>query len=86
MKAMIIAAGLIAVGAMTANAQGSSWSRDRYPYAQRYHAVCQEKAQRLYRFEHRSARDGVLTFEERRTISALQRDLDGTCGRFRWRG
>jgi hypothetical protein len=85
MKKLILAAGLIAVGATTASAQGI-WRKEEYPYAQRHHAMCQDKARRLHAFENRSARDGVVTPRERRTIEALRHDLDRTCGRFRWRG
>ena len=86
MKALIVAAGLIAVCATSAAAQYNPWVRGQYPYAQRYHNVCQDKAQRLHAYERRAAADRFLTFQERRTIRTLQRDLDRTCGRFRWRG
>ena len=86
MKALIIAASLIALGATSATAQFNPWVRGQYPYAQRYHNVCQDKAQRLHAFESRAMADRQLTFQERREIRFLQRDLDRTCGRYRWRG
>lgn len=86
MKALIIAAGLIVAGATSATAQYNPWVRGQYPYAQRYHNICQAKAQRLHAFERRAVADRQLTFQERRTIRALQYDLDRTCGRYRWRG
>ena len=84
MKALIIAAGIIAVGATSATAQNNPWARGQYPYAQRHHNVCQNKAQRLHAFENRASADRQVTFQERRTIRALQRDLNSTCGRYRW--
>ncbi len=86
MKALIIAAGLIAVAATSASAQFNPWVRGQHPYAERYHNICQDKAQRLYAFERRAVADRYLSFEERREIRALRRDLDRTCGRYRWRG
>ena len=86
MKALIIAAGLIAVGVTSASSQYNPWVREQYPYARRHHNVCQDKAQRLSAFERRAVADRQLTFQERRTIRALRRDLDRTCGRYRWRG
>ena len=88
MKSLLLAAGLLVVGVTTASAQfaPSPWSRGAFPYEQRYHTSCQEKAFRLNRFERRSASDGVLTYRERITIRKLRWDLDRTCGRFRYRG
>ena len=91
MKKLIIAAGLLAIGATTAAAQYGGpprerWSRDAYPYAERRHSSCQEKARRLHNFERRAASDGRVNFRERQIVRDLQRDLDRTCGRFRWRG
>ena len=88
MKALIIAAGLVVVGATSAAAQYApqTWAKGSHPYAQRNHSVCQDKAIRLHKYEHRAASDGVLTRAERQTIVALKRDLDRTCGRYRWRG
>jgi hypothetical protein len=62
------------------------WRRDFHPYAERHHSICQDKARRLYAFERRATYDGRLSFWERRELAALQRDLDRTCGRYRWRG
>jgi hypothetical protein len=86
MKSLIIAAGLIAVGMTTASAQIVPWDRSLHPYAERHHRVCQDKAFRLYQYERRAASDAFLSRFERANIIALKRDLDLTCGRFRWRG
>jgi hypothetical protein len=86
MKSLIIAVGLLAVGATTASAQYGGWNRDSHPYERRHHSVCQDKAERLHRYERRSARDGRIDRREQATIEALRRDLGRTCGGFRWRG
>jgi hypothetical protein len=93
MKKLLIAASLLAVGATSAVAQFGpgpgprpEWRRDAFPYEQRRHSICQEKAWRLHSYERRAAADGRLSWNERRNLSALQNDLDRTCGRFRWRG
>jgi hypothetical protein len=86
MKYVILAASLLAVGASATTASAQAWHRDHHPYAQRHHNVCQDKAQRLHQFERRSARDGIITPSERRTIRALESDLARTCGGFRHRG
>ena len=88
MKSIMIAAGLLVVGATAASAQFavSPWSRSSHPYAERHHATCQDKAFRLHQYEIRSARDGRIDRRERMTIEALRSDLDRTCGRFRHRG
>lgn len=62
------------------------WRIDIHPYAERHHFTCQDKARRLWAFERRATSDHRLSFWERRELAALQRDLDRTCGRFRWRG
>jgi uncharacterized membrane protein YebE (DUF533 family) len=82
MKALIVAAGLLALGASSASAY-EGWNKERHPYAQKHHTVCQDKAERLHRYEARSARDGRLSRDELRTIDALKRDLRRTCGGFR---
>lgn len=82
MKALIIAAGLIAIGASSASAY-EGWRKDDHPYAQKHHAVCQDKSERLHHYERRAARDGHISRDERHTIEALKRDLDYTCGGFR---
>ena len=82
MKALIVAAGLLALGASSASAY-EGWNKDKYPYAQKYHSVCQDKAERLHKFEARSVRDGKITRDEARTIEALKRDLGRTCGGYR---
>jgi hypothetical protein len=86
MKYLILAASLLAVGTTSASAQYGGWNRDSHPYAQRHHQTCQSKAIRLHDFERRSARDGIITPSERRTIHALERDLARTCGGHRHRG
>ncbi len=88
MKGLIVAAGLIALGVTSASAQIIivPWSASGFPYAERHHRVCQEKAWRLHGYERRATADGRLTFKEREEIRFLKRDLDRTCGRFRWRG
>lgn len=87
MKKLIIAAGLLGMLAGTASAQPiPAWEKGKYPYAQKNHAVCFDKARRLNGFEARAKADGKLTRSERNTMAALQRDLDRTCGKFRWRG
>lgn len=85
MKALVIAAGLLAMGVTTASAQGV-WIKGRYPYAQRHHKVCQAKAHRLHAFEARAARDGRISRSERATMRVLERDLNATCGGYRFRG
>jgi hypothetical protein len=85
MKKLLIAAfGLLAVGTTTASAQG--WNREHHPYERRHHNVCLDKAARLHQLERRSARDGIITPSERRTIRARESDLARTCGGFRHRG
>ena len=95
MKSLLLATSLVAIGATAASAQfypgpgrpeRPEFRRDIYPYEARRHDVCQSKAIRLHDYERRSARDGVITWNERRTIRALQRDLDQSCGRYRHRG
>jgi hypothetical protein len=87
MKSLVLAAGLLALGASAASAQYSGYHRDSHPYAQRHHSVCQEKAIRLHTYEQRALRnDGRLDRRERETIRSLQNDLDRTCGRYRHRG
>jgi hypothetical protein len=57
--------------------------RGKWEHSQPY-SWCEEKARRLHGYEHRSARDGVITREERHTIRALQDDLARSCGGGRW--
>ncbi len=82
MKALIIAAGLLALGASGASAY-EGWSKEKHPYVQKHHSVCQDKAARLHNYEMRAAKDGRLSWRERRTLEALKRDLNHTCGGFR---
>jgi hypothetical protein len=63
-----------------------AWNKADHPYAQRHHRSCHEKSHNLYRYERHAAADGHLSPREYRTIDALKRDLDRTCGRHRWRG
>lgn len=87
MKAVIIAAGVVVLGATSAFAQYAPrpWSFGEYPYERRHHRICQEKAWRLHDFERRAAADGRVTKDERRIAEGLRRDLERTCGGFRWR-
>ncbi len=62
------------------------WNRGAFPYEARYHDSCQRKAWRLNWFERRAGSDGVFTWSERRELASLRRDLDRTCGGWRWRG
>lgn len=84
MKTWIIAAGFVAAASPMATAE--PWRKDHHPYAERHHSVCQEKAHRLHAFERRASADGHLSRGERAIMRDLERDLDATCGRFRWRG
>lgn len=88
MKALIIAAGLLAIGATSASAQFAPrpYLKNEFPYAERHHSVCQEKAFRLHNYERRAASDGRIDRRERETIRALERDLARTCGGYRHRG
>jgi uncharacterized membrane protein YebE (DUF533 family) len=88
MKKILAAVGLLAVTATAASAQFARepWHKDKYPYEQRHHAICQDKAYRLHQFERRAASDGRIDRRERATIEALRNDLARTCGGFRWRG
>jgi hypothetical protein len=61
------------------------WTRDEHPYQARHHRECQEKSHRLHSFERHAADDGYISGRERRIIRELRRDLDDTCGGFRWR-
>lgn len=96
-KNLVIAAGLMAVGAAEASAQSiqfrigpppppPQWNRDVFPYEQRRHSDCQRKAWRVNQFERYAASDGRLSWRERRELDSLRYDLDRSCGRARWRG
>ena len=61
------------------------WNKAGYPYARKHHRVCQEKAIRLWRFERSATADHKLTKGEVILVAALKRDLDRTCGRYRYR-
>lgn len=93
-KNLVLAAGLLAVGAVEASAQSvqfrigpqpppPEFRRDAFPYEARRHGDCQRKAYRLREYERYAASDGRLSFRERREIDSLRRDLDRSCGRFR---
>jgi hypothetical protein len=84
MKLLALTAALVTLGAVTASAD--PYERGRFPYQERNHSMCQDKAQRLHRFENRAASDGRLDWRERRMIERLRYDLRSTCGGFRWRG
>jgi hypothetical protein len=85
MKSLLIAGAALVISATAASAQYAPWSKS-YPYAQRHHHSCQEKAHRLHQYERRAARDGRVSHSERDVIRALHRDLDRSCGGFRRRG
>lgn len=84
MKVLLVAAGLIVAG--TAVASADPWSRGRFPYEERHHHVCQDKAHRLHDFERRARADGHVSHREREIMRELEIDLDRSCGRYRWRG
>lgn len=87
MKKLIIAAGILGALATTASAQPvPAWEQGKFPYAKARHNVCFAKAQRLRAYEARATADHRLTRSERNTIASLKRDLDRTCGKFRWNG
>lgn len=86
MRKLIVAAGMMVLGATAASAQYAPWTKGVFPYEARHHRVCQEKAFRLHEFERRAASDGRINPRERRIMVDLRIDLDRTCGRFRWRG
>lgn len=85
MKSLLIAGAAILVSATAASAQYAPWSSS-YPYAQRHHHSCQEKAHRLFQYERRAGRDGRISHSEREVIRALERDLNRSCGGYRHRG
>ncbi len=62
------------------------WAQGDHPYQARHHRECQEKSHRLHSYQRHAADDGYISGRERRIIRELQRDLDNTCGGFRWRG
>ena len=57
-----------------------------HSYKLQVHDVCQDKAFELYKYEQRAASDGRISWRERQTIRALERDLRRTCGGWRHRG
>lgn len=81
MKSLVIAAGLIGLTATTAMAD-----RWNYPYERRHHTFCQEKAHQLHRYEHRAGADGRYSRREIVIMDSLRRDLNRTCGGWRWKG
>lgn len=83
-KLVLSAAALLALGASAASAD--NWHKDRHPYAERHHTMCQEKAHRLHAFERRATADGHLSKHERIIMRDLASDLDRSCGHYRWRG
>lgn len=66
-------------------AKAEDWREGAYPYAKQHHRVCQEKAMRLWRFEHAVTADHKLTTGELVVVAALKRDLDNTCSGYRLR-
>ena len=63
MKKLVIAAGLLAIGATAASAD--PWNKGHHPYAEKHHSVCQDKAHRLHGFEMRAKSDGHMDRRER---------------------
>jgi hypothetical protein len=85
MRKTIVTAALLSLVATAASAQPRpNWEHGKFPYAKQQHSVCFEKARRLNGYEMRAKSDGRLTRSERATMASLQRDLDRSCGRFRW--
>jgi hypothetical protein len=82
MKSLIVAFALTTVGATGVSAQLVPWSYDKFPYEERFHKVCLEKAHHLYDLK----KLWRPTVNERAAISNLEYDLDITCKRYRWRG
>lgn len=66
-------------------AKAEDWRDGAYPYARQHHHVCQEKAVRLWKFEHAVTRDHKLTKDELVLVALLKADLDKTCGGYRLR-
>jgi len=58
MKTILAAAGLLAIGATAASAQFAPppWARGNFPYEQRHHRECQDKAYRLHSYERQARR------------------------------
>jgi hypothetical protein len=84
LKLLAVTAALVTLGSVAASAD--PYERGRFPYQARHHDVCQDKAQRLHRFENRASADGRIDRREARIADELRRDLRRTCGGFRWRG
>ncbi len=82
MKSLIVALALTTAGSTGASAQIEPWSRETFPYEERYHTVCQQKAQRLIDLQ----KLWRPTVAERAAISNLEYDLDTECKRYRKRG
>ena len=85
-KLLVLTTALVALGSVAAHADPERFERGHDRYAERNHYVCQEKAERLHRFEHRAASDGIITPRERHVIHELRENLRDTCGGYRWRG
>lgn len=73
------------ISVYTAPPPAPVWRRDLHPYDRRHHETCYRKAHRLNWFERRASADGRLSWWERRELASLQRDLNRTCGGYRWR-
>jgi hypothetical protein len=61
------------------------WRPSFHPYPAPRHSICQRKAWRLHWFDQNARADGFYSRWERTERRILLRDLDATCGRFRWR-
>ena len=78
-KIVVLTVAMLAAGTSTAFAERPA----RWEHKQSYD-WCEDKARNLHRYENRSARDGVITRDERRHIEILRADLRRSCGGGRW--
>ena len=78
-KILLLTAALLVTGTTGARADRPQ----KWEHKQSYD-WCEAKARRLHDFERRSARDGVITRDERHIIHELERDLTASCGGGRW--
>ena len=62
------------------------YSRGEHHYDQRHHAACHDKAFRLHHYERHLAKEHYVSPREHAILVRLKRDLDRTCGGYRWRG
>ena len=78
-KILLLTAALLVTGTTGALADRPA----KWEYKQSYD-WCEAKARRLHEFEHRAARDGHISRDERHVIQELERDLAASCGGGRW--